>query len=296
MYLVDADESKAQLELNGTIAASVRQVPTTIVLEGKLLLDRSTGSISWFAVNLEETREISEAEPGFHVNAQVKILRSGIESMVSGLTLDEVAQRITNQDAASLLQFQSDLGYYRFLANRKWSTYRDNGEEATLRYVVNDRVLCQCNVTNMIDLEAGRQLSLEGFRSDVKAGLGSSLTEMIEGAERLTSNNLRMLRIVSRGSVQGVGILWIHCHLSNDSGRRVVLAFTLNESNLEAFSEEDAQITDSFELVNWPTKVDEKSLDAAAQAAKETEEKKVLVSQPTKNEQAEGKSRPKMAR
>jgi hypothetical protein len=216
--------------------------------------------------------------------------------MVSGLTLDEVAQRITNQDAASLLQFQSDLGYYRFLANRKWSTYRDNGEEATLRYVVNDRVLCQCNVTNMIDLEAGRQLSLEGFRSDVKAGLGSSLTEMIEGAERLTSNNLRMLRIVSRGSVQGVGILWIHCHLSNDSGRRVVLAFTLNESNLEAFSEEDAQITDSFELVNWPTKVDEKSLDAAAQAAKETEEKKVLVSQPTKNEQAEGKSRPKMAR
>jgi len=296
MCLVEADESKAQLELNGTIAASVRQVPTTIVLEGKLLLDRSTGTISWFAVNLDETREISEAEPGFHVNAQVKILRSGIESMVSGLTLDEVAQRITNQEAASLLQFQSDLGYYRFLANRKWSTYRDNGEEATLRYVVNDRVLCQCNVTNMIDLEAGRQLSLEGFRSDVKAGLGSSLSEMIEGTERLTSNKLRMLRIVSRGSVQGVGILWIHYHLSNDTGRRVVLAFTLNESNLEAFSEEDAQITDSFELVNWPTKVDEKSLDAAAQAAKQTEDKKVLVSQPTKNEQAEVKSRPKMAR
>ncbi|MFY7874472.1 MAG: hypothetical protein ACOVQM_03445, partial [Pirellula sp.] len=104
------------------------------------------------------------------------------------------------------------------------------------------------------------------------------------------------LRIVSRGSVQGVGILWIHYHLSNDTGRRVVLAFTLNESNMEAFAQEDAQITDSFELVNWPTKVDEKSLDAAAQAAKQSEEKKVLVSQPAKNEQAEVKSRPKMAR
>ena len=302
MCLVDAEESKAQLELNGTIAASVRQVPTTIVIEGKLLLDRTTGTISWFAVNMDETREISEAEPGFHVSAQVKILRSEIDAMVSGLTLNEVASRITNQEATNLLQFQSDLGYYRFLANRKWSTYRDNGEEATLRYVVNDRVLCQCNVTNMIDLEPGRQLSLEGFRSDVKAGLGSSLSEMVEGTERLTSNKLRMLRIVSRGSVQDVGILWIHYHLSNDSGRRAVLNFTLNESNMEAFSEEDAQIADSFELVNWPSKADEKTLDAAAQAANETEGKKGLVSQPKKTEQApkteqaESKSRPKMAR
>lgn len=296
MCLVDADESKAQLELHGTIAASVQQVPTAMTVEGKLVLDRSTGTVSWFAVNLDETREISEAKPGFQVNAQVKILRSEIDSIVSGLTLSDVAARITNKDVASLLQFQSDLGYYRFLANRKWSTYRDNGEEATLRYVVNDRVLCQCNVTNMIDLEPGRQLSLEGFRSDVKAGLGSNLSEMMKGTERLTSSKLRMLRIVSRGSVQGVGILWIHYHLSNDSGRRAVLSFILNESNLEVFAEEDAQIVDSFELVNWPSKVDEKTLDAAAQTARDADAKKGIVSQPKKSEQAEVKSRPKMAR
>lgn len=292
--LVDTNKEKAQLEINGNISASVRQVPTTITIEGKAQLDRKSGTISWLAMNLNETREISEAEPGFQVVAQLKILRSTIESMTSGLTLDNVASQIGNLDSASLLQFQSDQGYYRFVANRKWSTYRDNGEEATLRYIVNNRVVTQCNVTNMIDYEPGRQLSLEGFQADVRISVGKTLVEIVESSERLSSNNLRLLRVVSRGSVQGVDIQWIHYHISNDTGRRVVLTFTLNEANTEIFAEEDAQLAGSFELINWPTSLDAKSVEAAAAADNAKEGSKSLLVPDSKT--STQPVRPKMAR
>ena len=297
MCLVDEDEEKAQMTLEGTLSASVRQVPTNLNIEGKAQLDRKGGYISWFAVNITETREISEAEPGFRVSAQLRILRSSIKNVSTGDTLKAVASRSGSIDAASLLQFQSDLGYYRFVANRKWSTYRDNGEEATLRYVINNRVVAQCNVTNMIDYEPGRQLSLDGFQADVKNAIGNALIEIVEASERLSSNKLRLLRIVSRGGIQGVDIQWVHYHISNDDGRRVVLAFTLNETNLELFAAEDAQLADSFELINWPTTLDAKAIESAFKETPATDQKTSVISQPgVKQGEPTLSVRPKMAR
>jgi len=298
MCLVAVDEEKAQMELTGTLSASVRQVPTTLKIEGKAKLDRKGGYISWFAVNITETREISEAEPGFRITAQLRILRSSIDSISTGESLQTVANRLGSIETASLLQFQSDLGYYRFVANRKWSTYRDSGEEATLRYVINNRVIAQCNITNMIDYEPGRQLSLEGFQADVKNAIGNALVEVVEASERLSSNRFRLLRVLSRGGTQGVNIQWIHYHISNDDGRRVVLAFTLNEANLEAFAAEDAQLADSFELINWPTKLDAKALEMAGKETPSLDEKKTLISKPIvkAGEPSAASARPKLSR
>lgn len=289
--LIDADEEKAQLTVTGEIAASVRQVATTIQVQGKAQVSRADNTVTWFAANIDETREIGEAEPGFKVTAQVRILRSKIEAMSTALSLEDIAGRVTNGDVAGLLQFQSDLGYYRFLANRNWSTYRDNGEEATLRYVVDNRLIAQCNVTNLIDYEPGRQLSLEGFQSDIQKSLSDASIEIVEAGERLSATGLRILRIVSRGTVQDIDIHWIHYHLSNDSGRRLALVYTLNEANLETFLAEDAQMAGSFELLPWPTKLDSKSVekgleqkpDANAAAAKETKPaaKSSSLKQPT---------------
>ncbi|MEQ1824483.1 MAG: hypothetical protein ABL921_00985 [Pirellula sp.] len=282
--LIDADSKMAQLEITGSVTASVRQVPTSVTVDGKAQLDRKTGTITWLAVNLEETREISEAEPGFRVMAQLRMRRAVIENMTSGLSLDGVAARVGNVDAASMLQFQSDLGYYRFLASRKWSTYRDNGEEATLRFIVNNRVVAQCNVTNMIDFEPGRQLSMDGFVADVKKALGNNAVEIAESTEKLSNNKLRILRVVSQGSVQGVDIRWIHYHISNDNGRRVVLAFTLNDANTEVFSMEDEQLVSSFELIDWPTKLDAKAIESAAKTGTDQGTNPSAVNQPKKSE------------
>jgi hypothetical protein len=264
VYLVKNDDKSAQLEVKGTVAASVQNVATTITVDGKAQVDLGSGCVTWFAANVEETRDISERSPGFKVMAQVQMRRARIEEISSGLTLQSIASRTPTIEAASLQQFQSDLGFFRFLASRKWMTYRDSGEEATYRYIVDNHRVAQCNVTNMIDYESGRQLSMDGFVADVKTSLGTSLVEILESSERVTSSGMRALRVASRGSAQGVDIVWIHHHISNDDGRRAIAVFMLNADQLQEFAAEDAQIISTFELINWPTKLDSKSVEAAS--------------------------------
>ncbi|MFN9987828.1 MAG: hypothetical protein ACK52S_19935 [Pirellula sp.] len=265
--LVDMDKEKAQLELKAELTASVRDVATELVIDGKAVMDRQSGYISWLAMQIDETREIGEAEPGFKIQAQLRVLRAPIESMTSNRGLTEVLRDVPSVEAASLLQFQSDLGFYRFLADRRWSTYRDNGEEATLRFIVKNRLVAQCNVNNLVDMEAGSQLSLEGYQADIQRLMVNTGGEILEASEKLTSTMHRMLRIVAAGSVEGVPIRWVHYHLSNDQGRRLAMAFTFDEESLDVFSDQDMQIVNSLELMAWPSKLDPKALEESTVVA-----------------------------
>jgi hypothetical protein len=253
--LIESDKEQAQLAIEGRLNGSVRQVATELVIEGKAILDRRAGFISWLAIQTKETREIGEAEPGFQVTASLRVLRAPAESMTHGRTLQEALEDIPNWETAGVLQFQSDRGFYRFLGDRRWMTYRDNGEEATLRFIVGNRRVAQCTVNNLIDFEPGRQLSLEGFQTDVRQMIRKDGHTILEASERLSNTDHRLLRVVVGGNTEGVPIRWVYYHVSNDTGRRLTLTFTLDEASLETFDGQDQQIASSLELLAWPTKL-----------------------------------------
>lgn len=258
--LVDLDQETAQLAIEGRITGSARNVSTEMVIEGKGTLDRRGGYISWLALQTEESREIGEAEPGFKIVATLRVLRAPMEAMGHGRTLDEALKDIPNWESASMLQFQSDHGFYRLLADRRWTTYRDNGEEATLRFIVGNRRVAQCTITNLIDFEPGRQLSLEGFQSDLQDVAQRSGHEILEASERLSASKHRLLRVVVTGDIDGVAVRWIYYHVSNDTGRRLSMTFVLDEASLETFAEQDQQLAGTMELLIWPSKLNPKEL------------------------------------
>jgi hypothetical protein len=260
--LIETDDEKAHLEISGKLQATAKDVGTQMEIKGKALMDRKGGYISWLAMQIDETREIGEAEPGFKVVASIRVLRAPIESMSSGRSLAQVWAEAPSPESAEMLQFQSDLGFYRFLADCRWSTYRDNGEEATLRYVVNNRRVAQCNITNLVDSQPGDHLSLEGYQADLERVASRAGREILEATEQLTASKHRMLRITMTGSVDGIPLRWIHYHISNDMGRRLALVFTTDESSLDVFANQDAQIIDSMELLEWPSKLDASSLES----------------------------------
>lgn len=269
--LVDLDSERAHLELKGELQASVRDVSTRMQIEGKGLMDRAGGYVSWLAVQVLETRDIGEAEPGFEVTAQIRVLRAPIDSMTSGRELKDVLSEVPSLRGPELLQYQSDLGYYRFLADRRWSTYRDNGEEATLRYILNNRRVAQCNITNLVDFQPGEQLTLEGFQGDLSQLAAKTGREILEATERLSRASHRVLRITLGGQADGVAIRWVHYHVSNDEGRRLTLVFITDEASLEVFGEQDDQIVETLELLAWPTKLDKEVLEkSAAESAVES--------------------------
>lgn len=258
--LVDSDKEQAHLVIEGQLTGSARSVSTELVIEGKAILDRRAGYISWLAMQTQETREIGEAEPGFKVTATLRILRAPADAMSHGRTLADALQDVPSWESAAMLQFQSDRGFYRFLADRRWTTYRDNGEEATLRFIVGNRRVAQCNIANLIDFEPGRQLSLEGFQSDVRQLIRTGGYEILEASERLSNTQHRLLRVVVAGSTEGVPIRWLYYHISNDTGRRLTMTFILDEASLETFGEQDQQLVGTMELLAWPKKFNPEEL------------------------------------
>jgi hypothetical protein len=259
--LVEADNEVAQIEVKGKVNGVVSGIRTTIEVDGKAQLDRKAGEITWFAANVEEEREISERAPGYKVLAQVQIRKKQIDALSSGESLETIANRIPSIESASIRQFHSDLGHFRFIADSKWVTFRDNGEEAIYRFIVDNARIAQCIVTNMVDFEPGRQLSMDGFVADVKTSLAGSSAQIRESSEKITGSKMRAIRVESHGRVKDVDVLWIHYHISNDDGRRAVLAFMLNADDAEAFGAEDSQIVNAFELINWPKKLDSQAVE-----------------------------------
>ena len=95
---------RAHLGLKGDVQAGFRDVPTRMQIEGKGLMDRAGGYVSWLAVQVLETRDIGEAEPGFEVTAQIRVLRAPIESMTSGRELKVVLSEVPSLRGSELPQ------------------------------------------------------------------------------------------------------------------------------------------------------------------------------------------------
>ena len=189
--LVDADTEFGQIELRGTLQGQVRNIGTRIELEGKAKIERKKGIVAWLALSLEEDRDVSESEPGFSVQARLRVLRERIEGLSSGATLQELEGQLDVASSAQLTQFDSHLGAYRFVADRNWTTYSDSGVDATLRWVKANRVVAQCTVTNLTDMEPGRQLSIEGYQNDIQKSLDKRFGQFLEADERISQSGLR---------------------------------------------------------------------------------------------------------
>ncbi len=247
--LVEADSSKGQLELDGIVDATSHGVATQIVLKGKAQVDRKVGMVTWLALAMDETREIGEAEPGFRINARVRLLRSTLETPTSTETLESLQARYSDPEVADLTEFRSEHGAYRFLASSQWMPITDKGTQAVFKMVQANRTIAQCTIVCQPDMEPGNHMTIEGYQRDVQRSIGEFFQEFEESSEKVTESNLRMVRTVAIGAAEGVPVRWINICLSDDTGRRVTLGFTMDDSYTERFGGTDLQIAGGFELL-----------------------------------------------
>ncbi len=266
--LVDSNDKSGQLELSGKINGEIGSIGTKLSITGKATIDRAKRLIDWLALAIQEDRDVSEAAPGFSIQARLRVRREKIDGLTSGEQLDSFASQIAKLDpAAQLIQFDSKAGAYRFVAERHWTTILDNGIDATLKLIQDNKTVAYCTITNLADMEPGRQLSLEGYQNDIKKTIGNKFGQFLEADEKLSQTGLRMMRVVAIGQVEDVPVHWINILLSNDGGRHVSLAYTMNQSKVEAFGTQDLQMAGSLEFSL-------RQLPAAPEETKDGSEKK----------------------
>ena len=81
--VVSIDESSAKFKFQGKVDGSVDGVPTRLQTIGKMTFDRTLGTFTWLSMAIHETREISNAEPGFDVAATIKMVRQPLDAPIA---------------------------------------------------------------------------------------------------------------------------------------------------------------------------------------------------------------------
>ena len=245
------EQGVASVQLKGVLTATANSVPTRLEIQGNLQASRGRESwlVTWLAVVIDEQRQVSQSEPGFDITARVRLIRQESQNQLS--VSDDTLRGLTQleDEGLWLVRLHSTAGRYSMLADRRWHIHRDSPEEAILRMVENNTIIAQCAISRLSGLEAGQQLTLEGLQADIRRSLGDTFRDFLESSEKVTANKLRMLRTTVTGQVDGVPIQWIYIHLSDDSGRRLALVYTMGGNVTDRFGAADEQMAMSFE---WP--------------------------------------------
>ncbi len=166
------------------------------------------------------------------------------------MAIDELrAIAQSNDDGRWLVRIASVPGRYQMLADRRWKTIVDTGEESILRLVEKNDVVAQCNITRLPKLTSGTQLTLDAMQDDIKRSLDKNLDQLLEASEKKNSGGMRVLRVVAVGKSSDVPVRWVYAHISDDSGRRISMVFTMSGEASEGFGMADEQMLSSLELL-----------------------------------------------
>ncbi len=274
--IVKVEKTVTSIEIQGSLEATANSVPTRLDINGNFQakLGSRSAIVSWLSLVIKEERQVSQSEPGFAVSARVRLIREETENKIA--IADKALRDLANtqaDDGRWLVQLKSNGVHYSVLADRRWHIHRDTGEESILRMVENNTVIAQCNISRLAALEPGQQLTVEGLQADIKAAVGKGFREFLESSEKVTSTKLRLIRTVVSGELEEVPIQWIYNHLSDDSGRRLLMIFTMGGNVTDRFAAADEQMTGSFELLNSPEPTQEPQPAGKIPAPKLTAEK-----------------------
>lgn len=249
--LKTVEENKATIGIVGTVDGAVDGIVSSIKVEGNFQFNLSTKSFAWLNVVLKEDREIGHAQPGFQVEAHVRMVAKPI-SESPALNEQIVKQALSQTDTTrKMLAFQSQTSGFKMLQQRQWRVMIDRPDNTILRFIDRGDLITQCNIRSLPSLGKGEQLTLEGFREDIKVAMKNTFGDFIEGEEK-AANGLKVIRVVVSGAVSDLPVQWTYYHLSDDNGRRASMVFTTESKLLERFAQADELIVTSFEFTPLP--------------------------------------------
>lgn len=260
------DDDVAKLHLKGKVQGSVAGVPTTIDLVGKMVFDRKSMSTNWLALAVREHRDIGKSEPGFEVAATIKMIRKPLEVPARLSSIPPSSPDGPVSTERLYCELTSAAVGYTALMDRRWKMMTDAAGSSMMRMIENDRGIGQCDIRPAGKMAAGTQLTMAALVADVKKSLGDRFGQLIESREEVNEFGLRVLKVATQGSVEGVPVQWIFLHFSDDSGKRLLATMTVGGSDLDAFAGADIQLAASLRFI--PT--EEESTDVAKQPMKAT--------------------------
>ncbi len=243
--LAKVTAEQATVEGSGHIDGAVDGVASEIEVKLRILVDRAKHSITDFTMAVQEKRSIGHVAAGLDVVAQ---LTMKIRPLSASTALnDEVAAEPWSEDpSARHLVYDSELGRYRLLHDRRWHILDEEGQLLVLRLVDKGELVAQCNVSALPATSQGKEITAEDFQADVQKVLGDSFEQFVHAEQWNNDRQVRFVHIIAAGKVDKLPIQWHYYLATNPAGRHLSFAFTVEADLAERFTGEDRTLVESL--------------------------------------------------
>ena len=240
----------ADIAAAGNVSAAVSGISTDIELKFKYKFDVAAKRITSFAMLVKEKRAIGHIGPGLDTVAKVLVKISPI--IASEHITREVVGQLPKTSTPELLElaYTPQGRQFRFQYDRRWYVTDDEAKLAVLRMVDRGELLAQCNLSALPT--TAKPLTLAEYQRDVERSLGKNFGQFTGAVQSVNDAGYAVFRVVVHGTVSQLPIEWIYYLVQDRQGRRVSLAFTLEQSLRERFADADRRVVDALQLTDPP--------------------------------------------
>ena len=245
---VNKQQNAATISLAGTVHGAVGGVATEIELKARYTFDLKLRRITSIALLVKEKRSVGHVGPGLDVVAKQIVKIKPIDASEQ-LTDNAVAtaQRALDE-AVKLLAFESPHNRFRLQHDRRWFVTTDEKKLTIFRLVDRGELVAQCKVAALDPVPAGQTFALADFQRDIEKTLDKKFGQFVSAKEETDSAGRRVYRVVATGNVAELPILWLYYVFTTREGRRLSVAFTMEQGLVDRFGRADQQFLADLEI------------------------------------------------
>ncbi len=231
-----------------TLICAAEGASVALDLEGKFQFDLVSKRISWFGVNIKERRSESIAAPGLDWAATLKINVAALEKPEK-LTDDAIEPMKPSPKPEQLkLYYNAQKGGWKFQHSRSWKMIEDGAKVAALCNVVGGEAVAQCNILSNGKIDLATQPTLEGYKKEIKNGLGSRFGEFKQEAAYEGSNETSVYYVTVDGAYESIPFRWVYYLITDKQGNQATIMFEIRADLLDQYDDSGNEIVETFKI------------------------------------------------
>lgn len=263
--LTGVERDFARVEFEGVVHGALAGVATEIAIKGRYYFFLRHGEFASLQLVTREQRGIGHINPGVDVTARLK-MRLEPESDAGYLSDSKIAMlRQSNPQERKLHYESSDLGV-SFDYDTAWYATAEDRQAIVFRQLFRGDLIAQCNVSRLPRIKKGKALTLSQFQKDIRENLNKNFGSFIEAGEKTSERGYLIYRVESVGTASAIPVRWIYYLLSDTTGRRLAIVFTMEQDQKKEFGDADRDWVRSLEFIASS----QQNLDAEENAKEET--------------------------
>ena len=249
--LTGIEQGFARVEFEGVVHGAVAGVATEVTLKGRYYFYMRHGEFASMQMVTHEQRDIGHINPGVDITARLK-MRLEPQSDAGYLSDSRILPLYESKDRNDRkLHYESTELGLAFDYDADWYATAEDRQAVVFRQLMRGDLIAQCNVSKLPNIKKGKALTLSQFEKDIRENLDKNFGSFVTANETTSERGYLIYRVEALGTASSIPVRWIYYLLSDTTGRRVAIVFTMERDQETHFNDADSDWIRKLEFLSF---------------------------------------------